>query len=103
MLAGALVTPVFAACTRSDQAEPRGFDSDPRPLPIPPLYEGELVDGRRHFQVSTQAGAAEILPGVTTATWGFSGDHLGPTFRARRGDEIRVDITNELDEMTTIH
>lgn len=103
VLAGALVTPVFAACTRSDQAEPRGFDSDPRPLPIPPLYEGELVDGRRHFQVSTQAGAAEILPGVTTATWGFSGDHLGPTFRARRGDEIRVDITNELDEMTTIH
>ena len=99
LLAGA----VAAACTRSDQTPPRGFDGDPRPLPIPPLDEGELIDGRRHFAVRTQPGAAEILPGVSTPTWGFSGPHLGPTFRARRGEDITVDITNELDEMTTIH
>lgn len=99
LLAGA----VAAACSRRDQPEPRGYDAEPRPLPIPPLYEGELINGRRHFQVTTRAGSAEILPGIATATWGFSGDHLGPTFRARRGEDVTVEITNELDEMTTIH
>jgi len=103
ILGGVALAPAIAACTTSDQPEPRGYDGDPRPLPIPPLYEGEMDGDRRVFALTTRAGQAEILPGVTTPTWGFNGDLLGPTLRMRRGEDVRVDITNELDEMTTIH
>ncbi|AWB82253.1 copper oxidase [Corynebacterium yudongzhengii] len=102
MALAAATGPVLAACGTS-QPQPRGYDGEPRPLPIPPLDEGKLVDGHRHFTLTTQAGSAEILPGTTTSTWGFNGDFLGPTLRMHRGDDVEVDITNELDEMTTIH
>ncbi|AKK10754.1 multicopper oxidase family protein [Corynebacterium uterequi] len=92
-----------AACSSVDQPTPRGYDGDPRPLPIPPLDDGQLRDGTRHFDLTTQAGTSEILPGVTTATWGFNGPLLGPTLHLRRGETTHVDIHNELDEMTTIH
>lgn len=99
-----LGTAALAACSGPTQPTPRGYDGAPRPLPIPPIDEGS-VDGRlRTFTLSTQAGESAILPdGPATPTWGFNGPHLGPTLRARRGDDIRVDITNDLDEMTTIH
>lgn len=103
VLAGAATLgPTLAACG-TDQPNPRGYDADPRPLPIPPLDEGSLIDGRRIFSLTTQPGQSEILPGVSTDTWGFNGNFLGPALRVRRGDDVRVDISNELDEMTTIH
>ncbi|MHA2788533.1 multicopper oxidase domain-containing protein [Corynebacterium sp. S7] len=98
----------LAACTgpggtQRNQAEPRGFDESPRPLPIPPLDEGEVVDGVRIFNLTAAPGEAELLAGITTATWGFNGAHLGPTLRSSRSDRCKVTITNNLDEMTTIH
>lgn len=99
----AALAPVLSACSTTRQAEPRGYDVQRRALPIPPLDEGELIDGVRTFSLTTQPGRAELIAGTTTNTWGFNGDHMGPTLRMRDGDDIRVRITNELDEMTTIH
>lgn len=89
--------------TQRSQPEPQGVDAEARPLPIPPLGEGEIVDGVRTFTLTAQPGEAEILPGTLTATWGFNGDHLGPTLRMRRGDNCSVTLHNNLDEMTTVH
>ena len=97
-----LSTAALAACSPGQPA-PRGMDGARRALPIPPVDAGELIDGTRTFHLTTQTGSAEILPGFSTATWGFNGDHLGPTLRMHRGDDVAVHITNELDEMTTIH
>ncbi len=87
----------------SDSPPPRGYGGDPRPLPIPPLAEGVRDGNSVTYRLAAQSGNSRILPDVTTRTWGFNGTHLGPTLVARRGDEVTVEVTNELDEMTTVH
>ncbi|GAA4803041.1 multicopper oxidase family protein [Tomitella cavernea] len=74
-----------------------------RPLPIPPLLEPRTVDGNTVFSLEAVTGTSEILPGVATPTWGYNGSILGPTIRARRGDIVRVEVSNRLPEMTTTH
>ena len=107
LLLGAGAT--IASCSTSQDAKysqpaPRGYDSEPRPLPIPPLLEGDMEDGVRVFRLTARDGHAEILPGVTgTRTWGFNGEFLGPTLRAHKGEKVRAEITNDLIEMTTVH
>lgn len=73
------------------------------PLPIPPLAESEVVDGVRVFSLAAQEGQMQFLEGMTTPTWGFNGDYLGPTLRAQRGEEVAVEVTNSLSETTTVH
>lgn len=75
-----------------------------RELAIPPLAESRVEpDGTRVFTLTARSGTAELLPGRPAATWGFDGDYLGPTLRAARGETVRVEVTNELDETTTVH
>jgi FtsP/CotA-like multicopper oxidase with cupredoxin domain len=40
---------------------------------------------------------------VPASLWGFEGIVPGPVLRARRGEELRVRLSNELSEPTTIH
>ncbi|MFD5215367.1 multicopper oxidase family protein [Microbacterium sp. NPDC058345] len=104
------VATTFTACAfesdfRSDSTvfapkSPPSFDT---PLPIPPLAESEVVDGVRIFSLTAEEGASEFVDGVTTTTWGYNGDYLGPTLRAKRGERVAVDVTNDLAETTTVH
>ncbi|WP_290186484.1 multicopper oxidase family protein [Corynebacterium glaucum] len=89
--------------TRSDQAVPKGVDAEARPLPIPPLEEGELDGTTRRFELTAQEGEFEIVPGTMTATWGFNGAWLGPTLYMRRGDRIEMTVHNEVSEPTVVH
>ena len=73
------------------------------PLPIPPLLEGELRDGKKHFRLEARTGQREFLPGLVTPTIGFNGDYLGPTLRMKRGDEVAIEVVNRLPETTTVH
>ncbi|MDD9205517.1 multicopper oxidase domain-containing protein, partial [Georgenia sp. 10Sc9-8] len=73
-------------------------------LPIPPLAPSRIdEDGTRVFELTAQEGTTTFLPGVETSTWGFNGSHLGPTLRAERGEQVAVEVTNELDEPTSVH
>ncbi|WP_235916736.1 multicopper oxidase family protein [Antrihabitans cavernicola] len=74
-----------------------------RPLPVPPLLAPRLVDGKKIFALDARAGISEIKAGISTPTWGYNGSILGPTVRARRGDLVRMEVTNSLPEMTTTH
>ena len=72
-------------------------------LRIPPLLEPRLEGGRKVFDLRLQVGRTELIPGRPTETWGASQSHLGPTLRARRGDEVRVEVANGLPEASTLH
>lgn len=75
----------------------------PRPLQIPPLYEGRLRDGVRVFDLVVQAGTTGFFEGLETATLGINGSYLGPVLRMATGDTIRLNVTNRLQERTTLH
>ena len=74
------------------------------PLPIPPILESSQVgnDGRI-FSFSADAGTRSFIPGYTTPTLGYSGSYLGPTIRVRNGDQVGFDISNNLDQRTSVH
>lgn len=75
-----------------------------RPLAIPPLAKSHVAeDGTRVFDVTAREGTTELLPGKPTRTWGFNRAYLGPTLRAARGENVRVNVHNALDETTTVH
>jgi FtsP/CotA-like multicopper oxidase with cupredoxin domain len=73
-------------------------------LTIPPLADAEIDGGgRRVFELAARPGTSELLPGVVSDTWGFNGGYLGPTLRADRGEQVQVNVGNELGEATTVH
>jgi blue copper oxidase len=75
-----------------------------QPLAIPPLAESHVdEDGRRVFDLTAQQSTSELVPGTESETWGFNAGYLGPTLRAARGEEVVVNVTNDLDETTTVH
>ena len=73
-------------------------------LEIPPLLEPRVdTKGVKEFVVTAQEGFTSFVPGYRTATWGFNGNYLGPTLRARRGETVRVVVENNLPHVTTLH
>lgn len=95
VLAGCAMIP--GSVTPVDEAE------STNELAIPPLAPSRVVDGTRVFSLTAQEGVTEFLPGVETRTWGFDGSYLGPTLRAERGERVAVEVTNDLDEPTSVH
>lgn len=75
-----------------------------RPLIIPPRAESTLdSQGRRVFELDATAGTSQFVDGKNTTTWGFNGAYLGPTLVAQRGEEVVVNVRNDLSEPTTVH
>lgn len=72
-------------------------------FPVPPLLEGELVDGVRVFHLTLQPGTMDWGLDAVTATYGVNGAFLGPTLRFRRGERVRIEVENSLEETTTLH
>jgi blue copper oxidase len=81
-----------------------GHASFASPLPIPPLAESSRDgEGRLEFELEAREGTREFRPGYRTATRGVNGEHLAPTLRMQRGDEVVVHLSNALSEATTMH
>jgi FtsP/CotA-like multicopper oxidase with cupredoxin domain len=78
-------------------------DSSCNALIIPPLLEGTLSGGVRVFELEAKAASVEWIAGNPTPTYGVNGSFLGPTLRFRRGETVRIEVTNALDECTTLH
>ena len=72
-------------------------------LAIPPLLSPAIQNGEKVFTLTLQKGEQEFLNGRQTATYGINGSYLGPTIRVRRGDRVRMQVTNDLGTRTTIH
>ncbi|HSA83306.1 MAG TPA: multicopper oxidase domain-containing protein, partial [Patescibacteria group bacterium] len=72
-------------------------------LAIPPLLTPREENGEKVFDLTIQKGETEIFEGKKTQTWGYNGSILGPTIRAHTGDKIRLNVTNNIGETTTVH
>jgi len=74
------------------------------PLAVPPLAESTRdPSGARLFDLDIQSGTVAFKDGRETETWGVNGPFLGPTIRAKRGEEVAFAVRNGLDEGTSIH
>lgn len=73
-------------------------------LPIPPLLENlNPTEGKAEFNLDVQYGKKEFIDGYEADTLGYNGDYLGPVIRVNRGDDVKINVTNGLDEATTVH
>jgi FtsP/CotA-like multicopper oxidase with cupredoxin domain len=72
-------------------------------LYIPEELKGDLIEGRKRFELVAAPGSREFLPGRSTGTAGINGPYLGPTIRVNRGDRVDFTVVNRLAEMTTMH
>src|SRR5690606_12742214 len=89
------------ATARVDTVGEVPFD---RPLAVPPLARSTVdEDGTRVFRLRMQEGSTDLGRDQETPTWGFNGSYLGPTLRAERGEQVRVEVTNDLPEESSVH
>jgi len=73
-------------------------------LPIPPLLENKnSEEGKAEFDLEVQSGKTEFIKGKETDTLGYNGDYLGPIIKVNKGDDVKVNVKNTLDEQTTVH
>lgn len=74
------------------------------PLPIPPLLTGKSKGPNRiEYEITAQKGLTEFLKGTPNITYGYNGTLLGPTLRAKRGQNVKIKVINNLREYTTVH
>jgi FtsP/CotA-like multicopper oxidase with cupredoxin domain len=57
----------------------------------------------RRYDLDVRTADWELLPGVSTEAVTFNGTVPGPTIRVTEGDTVEVNVTNSLDEPTSIH
>jgi len=55
------------------------------------------------INLTLQNGTHEFFAGETTATMGVNGNILGPTLVLNQGENVNINVTNNLGEETTIH
>ncbi|WP_240974473.1 multicopper oxidase domain-containing protein [Crystallibacter degradans] len=104
---GAAVMLALAGCgSISEVTVPADFD---QPLHIPPLAESRIDDdGTRVFDLTAQSGTTDFsnyfsTDTSATETMGFNGSFLGPTLRAKRGEKVAVNFSNQLERTTSVH
>ena len=77
---------------------------DNNKLPIPPLLEDKNPEeGKAEFDLKVQYGKTEFIKGYEANTLGYNGNYLGPVIRVNKGDDVKININNTLDEPTTVH
>ena len=63
----------------------------------------EMVDGWKQFRLVAEEVEHDFGGGMTAKCWGYNGSTPGPTIEAVEGDKVRILVTNNLKEHTTIH
>ena len=61
------------------------------------------VDGLKEFHLVAGEVEHEFAPGCVARCWGYNGSTPGPTIEAVEGDRVRILVTNNLPEGTSVH
>src|SRR5215207_3292231 len=67
------------------------------------LEPARVEDGVKVFELTVSLVRWQILPGVSIDAYAYNGQIPGPRLNFRQGDRVRIDVTNRLDETTTVH
>ncbi len=62
-----------------------------------------MEGGVKVFELGTSMIRWTLLPGLTVDAYAYNNQIPGPRIRIRQGDHVRVNITNNLPEDTTVH
>ena len=60
-------------------------------------------DGVKNLELSIEEVMWDYGDGEPVRSWGYEGQLPGPEIRVTEGDEVRITVTNELPEATTVH
>ena len=61
------------------------------------------ADGVKQFDLTAKIVDWEVEPGKIVKGWAYNGQIPGPTLRVNVGDKVRIRLTNELTESTSMH
>jgi plastocyanin len=100
--------PTTAAMT----AEEMDASAHGRAAAFPEATEGEggqvleptiLPDGTKEFDLTVDVIQWEVEAGKFVEAWAYNKQIPGPTLKVNDGDKLRINVTNNLDESTTVH
>ncbi|MFN5416496.1 MAG: multicopper oxidase domain-containing protein [Flavobacteriia bacterium] len=66
-------------------------------LYIPPTIESSTIN------LTLQEGTTEFYPGIVSNTMGANGSLLGPTLILHKGENVSINVANNLNDTSTIH
>ena len=95
------LTVLFSASCEPGDVLPA--DDFPPVLGVAAAEDLDPAVGVVEYSLRVSATDLELVEGLTTGGWTFNGMSPGPLLQARVGDLIKVQVTNDLDEPTTIH
>ncbi len=67
------------------------------------LLQPELTDGVKVFELEASVIGWNILPEQQVEAYAFNQQVPGPQIRVDEGDELRINVTNNLDDPTSVH
>ena len=62
-----------------------------------------MKNGVKEFHLIAEPVKREFAPGMIVNCWGYNGQTPGPTIEAVEGDRVRLLVTNNLKEHTSVH
>ena len=62
-----------------------------------------MKNGVKEFHLVAEPVVRELAPGMKAQLWGYNGQSPGPTIEVVEGDRVRLFVTNNLPEHTTMH
>jgi manganese oxidase len=68
-----------------------------------PTLPYEMDGDVKVFQLVCEPVKRSFIPGWTFDVWGYNGSVPGPTIEAMEGDRVRIHVTNNLPELTSMH
>lgn len=75
-----------------------------KPLPIPVLLQPSKIDEAfLDYYLTAQIGTTNFIGDKQTPTMGYNGSFLGPVIKVTKGEAIRMHITNNLQDDTSVH
>lgn len=67
------------------------------------VLEATVENGVKVYKLTVSMVRWEIYPGQTVDAYAYNGQVPGPRLEFTQGDRVRIEVTNELDESTTVH